>query len=519
MQALKEKILIIGGGIGGLVCGAILAKEGYSVCILEKHRVAGGGLHTFKRNGVEWETGMHVISGFQPDGVLKRLFGYIGVADKIRIKPANRDGFDHFYVASDGITYKMATGRENFVETLASYFPEEKENIRRYIDKVYEVCNSVALYNLRAPSIDIHINLEAMSISANEMIEAYTNNPKLQALLAWNTTLYGGEKDKTPAYVSALITQFYIEGASRFINGSQQLADALIAIIEQNGGTIFTNNGARFIDIQNRRIQKVIAENGQEFVADRYISAIHTSAMFQLMDISKIQKSYYQRIDNIPNSYSTFTAYITFKPHSFPYLNYTGYCAPDYDEVWKCAEYTNENWPRGCMYLTPPVTDNDAFAQKMIVNTVMNFDTVRQWENTTVGKRGEAYKEFKKQCENKLLDMMEKVFPDFRSKIDKIFSASPLTIRDYYGTKEGANYGTVKDCRNMIASNIAIRTKIDNLLLTGQCINLHGILGVPLTAISTCGELLGLEYLLDRINGIQKDVRFSDMRCRELEIN
>jgi all-trans-retinol 13,14-reductase len=152
------------------------------------------------------------------------------------------------------------------------------------------------------------------------------------------------------------------------------------------------------------------------------------------------------------------------------------------------------------MYITPPMTENDIFSQKMIVNTIMNFDTVRQWENTTIGKRGEDYKAFKKQCEDKILNMMEKVFPDFRSKIDKVFSSSPLTIRDYYGTKEGANYGTVKDCHNMAVSSIPIRTKIDNLLLTGQNINLHGILGVPLTAISTCGELLGIELLLNKIN-------------------
>jgi all-trans-retinol 13,14-reductase len=398
----------------------------------------------------------------------------------------------------------MAIGRENFVETLGVYFPEEKENIRRYIDRVYEICDNIALFNLRAPSEDIYSNTEIMSISVNELIESYTRNPKLQALLAWNNPLYGGEKDKTPAYVGALITQFYIDGASRFVDGTQQLADALVEVIEQNGGEVLTSAGVHFIDIQDRHIQKVITENGQEFVADWYISAIHTSAMFKLMDLTKIQKSYYQRIDSIPNSYSTFSAFITFKPESFPYLNYTGYYAPDYDEVWKCAEYTDENWPRGCMYLTPPVTDNDIFAQKMIVNTIMNFDTVKQWENTTVGKRGEAYNAFKKQCENKLLDMMEKAFPDFRSKIDKIFTASPLTIRDYYGTKEGANYGTVKDCNNMIASNISIRTKMDNLLLTGQNINLHGILGVPLTAISTCGELLGMEYLLEKINNHDK---------------
>ena len=491
--------LIIGGGLGGLVCGSILAKEGYAVRILEKHRVAGGGLHTFKRNGVEFETGMHVISGFQPNGVLKRLFTYLGIFDKLQIKPANRDGFDHFHIAADGQTCKMAMGRENFVKTLGAYFPEEKENIQRYIDRVYEICDSIPLFDLRMPSADIYSNTEAMSMSVNELIASHTNNPKLQAILAWNNTQYGGEKNKTPAYIGAFVTQFYIEGASRFVNGSQQLANALVEVIVQNGGEVITGNGVRFIDIQDRSIKKVVTESGQEFTADWYISAIHTSALFQLIDPAKIQKSYYQRINNIPNSYSSFKTHIKFKPQSFPYLNYTGYFASGYDDVWNCAEYTNDNWPRGCMYITLPITSNDTFAKKMIVTAIMNFDTVRQWENTSTGKRGEDYRVFKKHCEKKLLDMMEIIFPDFRSKIDHVFSSTPLTIRDYLGTKEGANFGTVSDCNNMAASLVAVRTKVHNLLLTGQCVNLHGILGVPITAISTCGELLGLDALLNKI--------------------
>jgi all-trans-retinol 13,14-reductase len=47
---------------------------------------------------------------------------------------------------------------------------------------------------------------------------------------------------------------------------------------------------------------------------------------------------------------------------------------------------------------------------------------------------------------------------------------------------------------------VPVRTKLRNLLLSGQNVKLHGILGVPLTAITTCGELLGVDYLLDKIN-------------------
>jgi len=497
---MYKSLIIIGAGLGGLVCGAILSKEGYSVRVLEKHKVAGGGLHTFERNGIDFETGMHVISGFQPGGALNRLFSYLGVIDKLQIKPADFDGFDHFHIASDGQTYKMAIGRENFVKTLGNYFPNEKENIKRYIDRVYEICDSIALFNLQMPSANPYSDMEIMTISVNELIASYTNNPKLQAILAWNNSQYGGEKDKTPAYIGAFITQFYIEGASRFIGGSQQLANALIEVIIKYGGEVIVGDGVRFIDIQDKQIQKVLTDKGQEFSADWYISAIHTSSLFKLMDTTKIQKSYHQRIDNIPNSYSSFKTYITFKRDSFPYLNYTGYYVSDYDTIWNIAEHSNNDWqPRGCMYITPPITNDDTFAQKMIVHAIMNFDVVRQWENTGVGKRGEEYKIFKKSCEEKLLDMMEQVFPGFQKKISNVFSASPLTIRDYLGTKEGSNFGTVRDCNNLAASFVAVRTKVNNLLLTGQCVNLHGVLGVPITAIFTCGELVGLEKLLEKM--------------------
>ena len=47
----KYDIVIIGSGLGGLVSGYILSKEGYKVCILEKNHQIGGTLQCFKRDG------------------------------------------------------------------------------------------------------------------------------------------------------------------------------------------------------------------------------------------------------------------------------------------------------------------------------------------------------------------------------------------------------------------------------------------------------------------------------------
>ncbi|HAO06326.1 MAG TPA: all-trans-retinol 13,14-reductase, partial [Chryseobacterium sp.] len=60
-------------------------------------------------------------------------------------------------------------------------------------------------------------------------------------------------------------------------------------------------------------------------------------------------------------------------------------------------------------------------------------------------------------------------------------------------------YGIQKDYKNPLQTMISPRTKIPNLFLTGQNLNLHGILGTSLSAILTCSMLLGNNALVDKI--------------------
>jgi all-trans-retinol 13,14-reductase len=495
----KQSIIIIGGGIGGLFCGAILSREGYFVQVFEQHYKIGGGLHHFKREGVEFETGMHVIGGFHEGGVMNKICSYLGILDKLQILPADDACFELFQTGSDGKTYKYAKGAQNFIETLAKDFPEEKENITRYVNAMYDIVHEAKHYNLEYADYSVQ-HSEKFMVSVGDFIDSFTENKKLRSVLAMANPLYGGEQYHTPAYIHAIISTLYMESAARFAGGSQQLADALVDLIQQNGGKVFTRKGVKHIEIDNKEIQYIETVDNEKHTADWYISAIHPSVMFKMMDLSKIQRSYWQRIDSIPNSYSCFTAYIIFKPESFPYLNYSGYYIDDYSLVWQHNEYHPDTFPNGMMYITPPVTMSDKYATKMIINCIMPFSAVKEWENTTVGKRGEAYNAFKKRCEQQIIAKLEKIYPDIKNCIKSIYSASPLTIRDFYNQKEGALYGLKKDCENMMMSHIPVRTKLKNLLLSGQNINLHGIVGTPLTALNTCGELLGLKYLLNEIN-------------------
>ena len=129
--------VIIGGGLGGLVSGALLAKEGYQVTVLEKNTIIGGGLQSFTRWGVSFPTGMHVFGGFSEKGQLRKIYNYLGIMDRLKLQPMDEDGYDVVTVLKDGATYRIPKGKEHYLSYLGDLFPAERDNIRAYIDKLY----------------------------------------------------------------------------------------------------------------------------------------------------------------------------------------------------------------------------------------------------------------------------------------------------------------------------------------------------------------------------------------------
>ncbi len=304
----------------------------------------------------------------------------------------------------------------------------------------------------------------------------------------------------TPAFIHSVISLLYLNGPSRFVGGSQQFADLLGSFIEENGGTIILNDGVEKVTSEDHLISGVVTKSGKTFTADYYISDIHPCTLINLLeDESVLPLMYRKRLKNIPNTFSAFTLNIKLKPETIKYMNYTGYYSSSSDRVWSLSDET-QPWPAGFLYMTPPDENQGEYATKMILTVPMTWNKVKRWEDTTLGHRTPEYEAWKAECTEILLDEMDEMFPDFRSCVENINSAPPLTIRDYYGVKEGAMCGYAKDYKNIIYSQLIVLTKVPNLLLTGQCVSLHGFCGVPLTAIKTCEGILGENYIINKIN-------------------
>lgn len=491
----KHRVVIIGSGLGGLLCGSILSKEGYSVSVLEKNRQIGGCLQVFARKGKIFNTGLNYTEGLEKGQILYKYFNYIGIMDKLKLRRLDVDGFER--ITFGGNEYKFAQGHDLFIETLAKQFPEERKALVSYIDKLKEIGSSFPLYNLQNGNYRTE-NPESFDLSVTGFLSSITNNTVLQNVLAGTNLLYAGVPEKTPLYIHSLIMHSFINSAWRLVDGSHHLAIAISENIKSNGGEVLRNTEACHFKFKDNRISGVELKDGTVIEADTIISNAHPSVTLKMVDGNYVNKAYRNRIMSLENTIGMFSLYIVLKKNTFKYQNYNNYYH-HYSDVWATRNYSENKWPQSYMLYTPANSVSEEYAENLIVMSYMKFSDVMKWENTFIENRGEDYLEFKQRKAEMLLDMVEIKFPEIRKCIQDYYTSTPLTYRDYTATPEGSSYGVLKDYKLPYRTMISPRTKIENLFFTGQNLNLHGILGVTIGAVMTCGEIVGHENLVNKI--------------------
>ena len=392
MKGSGKETVIIGGGLGGLVTGALLSKEGYRVTVLEKNGIIGGGLQCFRRRNTIFETGIHILGGFTEGGSLNKICGYLGILDKLDIRHTDSDCIDSIAFGNGEEHYRLPRGKAEFEAYLSRLFPGQAEGLHRYMDAMWALSEEVDLFYLREESGNpLRGHSSDFLMPADRFIAKYVSDPVLAELLAYMNPMYAGVAGHTPAFIHALINVLYINGSSMFAGGSQQMADALARVIEDGGGEVHAGDPVTEIAVEERMVTHVVTGSGKEYRGELYISDIHPCSLLELLPEKAFVKSYRSRLQEIPNSYSAFSLYIKFKEGAGqPFVNHPCYYQKEHGRVWKLDEY-DSSYPHGFMYLTPPSKNQGRWAERMTVNCPMPFSAVERWAGSKTGNRPAEY--------------------------------------------------------------------------------------------------------------------------------
>lgn len=488
-------VIIIGAGLGGLLCGNILSREGFNVCLIEKNNKLGGSLQTFGRKGCVFNTGLNYTESLDNGQILNQYFRYFGLLGKLKLQRLNEEGFE--IIDFPDRQYRFAMGKDLFIETLAKDFPSDREGLKTYCRKIQDVCSSISMYTLSETQTNI-IDNENVNIGAADYIRSVISDKRLGNILAGNNMLYSGTENKTPLYIHALINNSFIESAYRIVDGSHQMVNILTDNLISNGGTIIRGQKAEKLIMEQGRAGYIRITNGEIIKGKYFIANIHPQQVLGLVEPGILRKSFCNRITGLQDTMGMFTLYLVFRKNAVSYANYNFYHY-NQDNVWIASDYDPNRWPQNYLFMNTATSNSDRYAESASVITYMDFREVITWENTFTGNRGEDYLEFKEKKATVLLDAVEKQYPGIRDHIVARYTSTPLTWRDYTGTRSGSAYGVLKDYNRPLESMILPRTQIPNLFLTGQNTNVHGILGVTIGSLVTCAELIEMGYLIRKI--------------------
>ena len=317
-------VIIVGAGIGGLTCGALLSKRGYKVLILEQHHQIGGYCSSFSRRGFIFNTGVENISGLWDKGPVTYLLRELGLKrEELFVKNTVRYIFKGKTIEAQNL--------EGFMEKLSEMFPDEKENIYAFFDearKAYEECYREAqAYGAPLPAELIakvygakklldypreHPHFfDWMNKTYEEKLNEYFRSEELKRLLGALLGYVGVEASKVLAS-SALtaVVSYYIHGGYFPKGGAQNFANTLGSFIVKHGGKILTRHKVDRILVEEGRV-KGVKVGDRVFKAPIVVANANAKTTFlKLVEERYLDRKFVEYIRNLKMSPSIFAVFL-----------------------------------------------------------------------------------------------------------------------------------------------------------------------------------------------------------------
>ena len=477
-------VCVIGGGMSGLLTGALLAKNGYKVTVLEKNAIIGGGLQSFRRGDAVFNTGMQVFVGYGINFALEHLLNYVGIPkEELQPIPSDTSAQEIIWI-DENHSYRLPRGRVAYEQYLISHFPKEREGIHLFLDAIYEIGNTFDYFFLR-PMRSHPETIKYASLTADQLIRQYIHDENLIKLIGYTSIHIGQNLSKAPAMELGMIMTLYIEGSWHLVGGNIRFAQMLEKVINNAGGKVINNSEVKKIHVGERKIEWVETINGNRYYADTFVASISPHLLLSMADDEVFRPATKVRLNTYYNKFSGFAVFLKFKEKSFPYFN---------SSIFIPLQKEDDVLPQYINLITPSIEYQDEWARTMEIYVPCRYDIFEPWENTITGNRNdEQYERKKEELAQQTIEYVAQYIPSLTDAIESVYVGTSLTLRDYYGNRKGGTY-------SQQGLFIPVKTRMDNLFLTGQSIMYQGLFGVATTSI------LSAETILKRslINEISK---------------
>jgi len=505
----KYDLIVIGSGIGSLTTAALMAKlKNWRVLVLERHKIAGGCTHGFKRiGGYEWDVGVHYVGLMQPGSNERRLFDFItdGLLDWKRIS----EPFDVFEYPD--FTLNVFSAEQEQCNQLLALFPKEKPAILKYY-KDLKAAESWGVTNFIAATLPtpfakltrfvIARKRKLALLTTQEYIDNSFSDEKLKAIIASQWQAHGLPPSRSAFGLHAAVVRHYFQGGYFPKGGAGEIAKHTTKVIRECGGVIKIGHEVTKIILSDGEAVGVCVKTKRKgkdvelsFHAPNIVSGIGLlSTLKDLLESDQHQekiKKLTQISHHIPSAVSLF---IGFKQSpeklGFRGENHWLYNSFDHEENIMGTELLNGSIKAGHLSF-PSLKGAPNKKHTAEYFSIVDYNLFEKWKDTQFKHRKPDYEKLKETITETILSDIEKRHPGFRDIIEYTELATPLSVEHYLGHSQGAIYGLPATPEKFRQNWIKAISPIPNLYFTGVDLLCVGVVPGLLSGAATAGALLG----------------------------
>ncbi len=326
-------VIIVGGGFGGLSCGALLARDGYHVLVLEKNEQLGGYGSNDYHNGFTFSYGAHDISGVWDRGCITYLLRSLNINEQsILIRNDRR-------FILNGETIDIPAEDDGFEKVFSERFPNQLEALQAFFKdakRVYlQAFDKEVIHDWGIP-IRKELLPKAMS---REWLQTYDEHHQL--MLAWQTKTYrevldeyfqqeevktllcsmlgytGARASKNSAFSVVVASGYFFFGGYHILGDSQHLAQSLAKYISEHHGDVLYQHPVDTILVKDKAVYGV--KVGKEiYKAPVVVSNVNAKTLYlDLISDADLPPQFLQDVEALPMGNSAFLVFIG-ASQSFP---------------------------------------------------------------------------------------------------------------------------------------------------------------------------------------------------------
>jgi phytoene dehydrogenase-like protein len=316
--------IIIGSGHNGLTTGCYLAKNGYTVLVLERRDTIGGAVCTETMftssenpNGFKMDVGSSVHVMIHQTGIIEEL-----ELEKYGLEYIDMDPIMSYPVPTGKGVIHFWKDLDRTLESISKIAPSDVKNYRHFIDFWGKINKGVLKTFMNAPTGGSIVStimkqqikegsmfkkgqhmdgLQKILSSYGKVVDDAFDSPHMKAALLWFAAQSGPLPDQsaTGNFVGWQ-SMLHESGAKHPRGGSGMLTQAMKNLIEEHGGTVTADSPVTKILIENGKAIGVQTDSGDEYKAPIIISNAHVqTTMLKLVGKEHLEDSMLTKVNNI----------------------------------------------------------------------------------------------------------------------------------------------------------------------------------------------------------------------------